>query len=234
MNCFVEDFFLIFFRIIGRRKIGRIKTLITSICKYCNKSGHVFQHCKAKETGLILHLHNMIEPILGFPTIPANLIMQLRNKAPPLTMDRIRSHYDAFDILSDDELDTDQKGKENGEDNVHDVDATTADQFMDDEDLFPLTSSSLESSVTPATFLPQEATPEKDKIYCNCGLPNDPSRPMICCDFTNGCTHPYSGGWYHYSCVGLTDEEAENMITAKLPWICRHCEVTEAKRYKKC
>ena len=173
----------------------------------------------------------MIEPILGFPTISANLIMQLRNKAPPLTMERIRSHYDAFDIISDDELDTDQKGKENGEDNV-DVDATTADQFMD-ADLFPLTSSSIESSVTPTTCVPQKETPEKEKIYCNCGLPNDPSRPMICCDFTNGCIHPYSGGWYHYSCVGLTEEEAEDMIAKKNIWICRHCEVTEAKRNKK-
>jgi len=153
----------------------------------------------------------MILPILAFPLIPAHLIMRLRNKAPPLTMDRIRSHYDAFDISSDDELDTHEKGKENGADNMDDADAT-ADDTITDEDFFPLTSL-VESSATSSTCPPRQETPEKDKIYCNCGQPNDPSRSMICCDFTNGCTHPYSGGWYHYSCVGLTEDEAEDIIT---------------------
>jgi hypothetical protein len=106
------------------------------------------------------------------------------------------------------------------------------DDTITDEDFFPLTSL-VESSATSSTCPPRQETPEKEKIYCNCGQPNDPSRSMICCDNTTGCTHPYSGGWYHYSCVGLTEDEAEEIITKQNLWICRHCEVTEAKRNKK-
>jgi hypothetical protein len=77
----------------------------TTSCKYCSKMGHSSSQCTAKETGTILILHNLLHEILILPTIPVSLVSQLRNHAPPITIQRLVGHYDNFDEESDDDLD---------------------------------------------------------------------------------------------------------------------------------
>ena len=67
------------------------------------------------------------------------------------------------------------------------------------------------------------STPDAEKIFCECGMHNDPTKAMITCDEVGGCRHPWSRGWYHYTCIGMSPEQGEEMIENDIPWICRYC-----------
>ena len=67
--------------------------------------------CTAKETGTILELHNLLQELLLLPIILLSLVSQLRNHAPPITIQRILDHYDNFDEESEDELDKEATSK---------------------------------------------------------------------------------------------------------------------------
>ena len=78
-------------------------------CKYCDKQGHSSAHCHAKETGIILVLYNLLKELLFLERVPVALINLLRNKAPPITIERLSGHYEDIAETSDDELDADDK-----------------------------------------------------------------------------------------------------------------------------
>lgn len=48
-----------------------------------------------------------------------------------------------------------------------------------------------------------------EKIYCNCRMPNDPTRAMIECEF---CLK-----WFHYDCMRLDVDESYKK------WLCAEC-----------
>ena len=78
-------------------------------CKYCDKQGHSSAHCHAKETGIILVLYNLLKELLFLERVPVALINLLRNKAPPITIERLSGHYEDIAETSDDDLDADDK-----------------------------------------------------------------------------------------------------------------------------
>ena len=78
-------------------------------CKYCDKQGHSSAHCHAKETGIILVLYNLLKELLFLERVPVALINLLRNKDPPITIERLSGHYEDIAESSDDELDADDK-----------------------------------------------------------------------------------------------------------------------------
>ena len=82
---------------------------LTNPCKFCNNPGHSSAHCHAKETGTILVLYNLLKDLLSLPSVPVSLIALLRNKAPPITIERLSGDYEDFAESSDDELDVDDK-----------------------------------------------------------------------------------------------------------------------------
>ena len=82
-------------------------------CKYCDKQGHSSAHCHAKETGTILVLYNLLKELLFLERVPVALINLLRNKAPPITIERLSGHYEDIAETSDDELDADDKSTTN-------------------------------------------------------------------------------------------------------------------------
>jgi hypothetical protein len=82
-------------------------------CKYCDKQGHSSAHCHAKETGIILVLYNLLKDLLFLERVPVALINLLRNKAPPITIERLSGHYEDIAETSDDELDADDKSTNN-------------------------------------------------------------------------------------------------------------------------
>ena len=94
---------------IGRRKIARSTVPPKAPCKYCDKQGHSSAHCHAKETGIILVLYNLLKELLFLERVPVALINLLRNKAPPITIERLSGHYEDIAETSDDELDADDK-----------------------------------------------------------------------------------------------------------------------------
>ena len=67
------------------------------------------------------------------------------------------------------------------------------------------------------------STPDAQKIFRECGQHNDTTKAMITCDEAGGCRHPWSRGWYHYTCIGMSPEQGEEMIENDIPWICRYC-----------
>ena len=78
-------------------------------CKYCDKQGHSSAHCHAKETGIILVLYNLLKDLLCLERVPVALINLLRNKAPPITIERLSGHYEDIAESSEDELDAEDK-----------------------------------------------------------------------------------------------------------------------------
>ena len=94
---------------LGRKKLARSRVPPTNPCKFCDKQGHSSSHCTAKETGIILVLFNLLKDLLSLPNVPIELLNRLRNKAPPLTIERLAGHYEDIAESSDDELDEVEK-----------------------------------------------------------------------------------------------------------------------------
>ena len=58
-------------------------------------------------------MYNLLKELLFLERVPVALINLLRNKAPPITIERLSGHYEDIAETSDDELDADDKSTTN-------------------------------------------------------------------------------------------------------------------------
>jgi len=66
-----------------------------------------------------------------------------------------------------------------------------------------------------------------DKLYCFCRGPNLRGMPMVECD--------QCGEWYHYSCIGIREEDEEKFteeLEDGMEWVCNKCQGKKFRRLK--
>ena len=214
------------------------------MCSYCQKSGHSSANCTAKQTGQILEHHNLIKPLFTLSKLSVEQVNALRSKAPALSEELLTADYhDDIDILSDDEeynLDSEENINVNNSQAETSVVEKRTWSHMTDNIVTQKSTSQEENNlgnkgninhiitilVLNLNYLLEliASTAENEKLYCFCMKVSDDN--LIACDSQGGCRHPYANGWFHMKCVGLTNEEIEEMEDKD--FICHWCRIQRA------